>query len=154
MDRYDRHILSLLQRDASLPLKTLAETVNLSSTPCWKRVKRLSEQGIITGRVALLDPDKLGLGLSVFVQIKTQRHDNAWLEHFATTVTAFDEVMEFYRMSGEWDYLLRVVVRDIGAYDAFYKRLINSIEGLSNISSSFAMERIKATTALPLHEPS
>ncbi|AIZ32035.1 Lrp/AsnC family transcriptional regulator [Pseudomonas sp. K1(2024)] len=150
MDSFDQHILTLLQRDASLSLKDLAEAVNLTTTPCWKRVKRLEDEGYIRGRVALLDPQRLNLGLSVFVQLKTQRHDSAWLEDFARTVTAFEEVMEFYRMSGDWDYMLRVVVSDIAAYDRFYKRLITCTEGLSNITSSFAMEQIKYTTAFPV----
>lgn len=150
LDRFDRHILHLLQRDASLSIKDLAEAVNLSSTPCWRRVKRLTESGLIRGRVALLDAEQLGLGLSVFVQIKTQRHDKRWLEDFAATVMRFEEVVEFYRMSGEWDYMLRVVVGDITAYDAFYKKLIDSTEGLTDISSNFAMEQIKYTTALPI----
>jgi Lrp/AsnC family transcriptional regulator len=150
MDNFDRHILSILQRDASVPLKELAEAVNLSTTPCWKRVKKLEDEGYIRGKVVLLDPARLGLGLSVFVQLKTQRHDNAWLERFAENVVRFEEVMEFYRMSGEWDYMLRVVVSDIAAYDRFYKKLITSTEGLSDITSSFSMEQIKYTTALPL----
>ncbi|PSJ48492.1 transcriptional regulator [Zobellella taiwanensis] len=150
MDSFDRHILALLQQDATLALKDLAEAVNLSTTPCWKRVKRLEEEGYIRARVALLDGERLGLGLSVFVQIKTQRHDSRWLASFAETVTAFEEVVEFYRMSGDWDYMLRVVVADINAYDRFYKKLITSTEGLSDITSSFAMEQIKYSTALPL----
>ncbi|MBV1789713.1 Lrp/AsnC family transcriptional regulator [Marinobacterium sp. D7] len=150
MDNFDRHILSILQRDATIALKDLAEAVNLSTTPCWKRVKRLEEDGYIKARVALLDQDRLGLGLSVFVQIKTKHHDSDWLERFAATASRFDEVVEFYRMSGEWDYLLRVVVSDIAAYDRFYKKLIGSIDGLADISSNFAMEQIKYTTALPL----
>ena len=101
--------------------------------------------------MALLDAERLGLGLSVFVQLKTQRHDSAWLDAFASTVTAFEEVMEFYRMSGDWDYLLRVVVSDVAAYDRFYKKLITCTDGLSNITSSFAMEQIKYTTALPVN---
>ncbi len=150
MDAFDRQILALLQRDASLPLKDLAEAVNLSTTPCWKRVRRLEDAGYIRSRVTLLDPERLGLGLTVFVQLKTQRHDSAWLEKFAATVMRFEEVLEFYRMAGEWDYMLRVVVGDIAAYDRFYKKLITSTEGLTNITSSFAMEQIKYTTALPL----
>ncbi|THF55368.1 Lrp/AsnC family transcriptional regulator [Pseudothauera rhizosphaerae] len=150
MDRFDRHILTLLQRDASMPLKDLAEAVSLSTTPCWKRVKKLEEDGYIRARVALLDPVRLGLGLSVFVHLKTARHESAWLERFAATVVQFEEVVEFYRMSGEWDYLLRVVVSDIAAYDRFYKKLIESTDGLSDISSNFAMEQMKYTTALPI----
>lgn len=150
MDSFDHHILTVLQRDASISLKDLAETVNLSITPCWKRLRKLEETGYIRAKVVLLDPVRLGLGLSVFVQLKTQHHDSDWLETFAGTVTKFEEVVEFYRMSGEWDYMLRVVVSDIAAYDRFYKKLINSTAGLSNITSSFAMEQIKYTTALPL----
>ena len=150
MDSFDRHILSLLQRDASMPLKDLAEAVNLSTTPCWKRVKKLEEAGFIKSKVVLLDAEKLGLGLSVFVQLKTQRHDSLWLERFAQTVMQFEEVMEFYRMAGEWDYMLRLVVHDMAAYDRFYKKLISSTEGLSTITSSFSMEQLKYTTALPL----
>lgn len=150
MDSFDRHILSLLQRDASMPLKDLAEAVNLSTTPCWKRVKKLEEAGFIKAKVVLLDAEKLGLGLSVFVQLKTQRHDSQWLEQFAQTVMQFEEVMEFYRMAGEWDYMLRLVVHDMAAYDRFYKKLISSTEGLSTITSSFSMEQLKYTTALPL----
>lgn len=150
MDSFDRHILSLLQRDADMPIKDLAEAVNLSTTPCWKRIKKLEKEGYIRAKVALLDPVLLGLGLSVLVQVKTQRHDKVWLDIFAKTVSQFEEVMAFYRMSGEWDYMLRVVVSDIAAYDTFYKKLITSVDGLSNITSSFAMEQIKYTTALPL----
>lgn len=150
LDGFDRHILFLLQRDASMSIRELADAVNLSNTPCWKRVKRLRVDGYICGQVTLLDPEKLDLGLSVFVQIKTQRHDRRWLDAFADTVTQFEEVMEFYRMSGEWDYMLRVVVGDIAAYDAFYKKLINSTEGLTDVSSNFAMEQIKYSTALPI----
>ncbi|PKM18564.1 MAG: transcriptional regulator [Gammaproteobacteria bacterium HGW-Gammaproteobacteria-15] len=150
MDNFDHQILTILQRDASIALKDLAEAVNLTSTPCWKRVKKLEDEGYIRSRVALLDAERVGLGLSVFVQIKTQRHESGWLEKFARTVSQFDEVMEFYRMSGEWDYMLRVVVSDIAAYDRFYKKLIGSTEGLVDISSNFAMEQIKYTTALPL----
>lgn len=150
LDSFDRQLLFLLQRDASLSIRELAEAVNLSNTPCWKRVKRLQRDGYIRGQVTLLDPEKLELGLSVFVQIKTQRHDHRWLETFADTVTQFEEVMEFYRMSGEWDYMLRVVVRDIAAFDAFYKKLINSTDGLTDVSSNFAMEQIKYSTALPI----
>lgn len=150
MDNFDRQILSLLQRDASIALKDLAEAVSLTSTPCWKRVKKLEEEGYIRCKVALLDPERVGLGISVFVQVKTQRHESVWLEKFATTITQFEEVMEFYRMSGEWDYMLRVVVSDIASYDRFYKKLIASTDGLVDISSNFAMEQIKYTTALPI----
>ncbi len=150
MDLKDRQILNLLQQDCSLSLQALAEQVNLSPTPCWKRIKRLEEAGVIRARVALLDACKVNLGVSVFVHIKTQHHDSQWLENFASKVTELKEVVECYRMAGEWDYLLRVVVADIQAFDKFYKVLVNKVEGISNVTSSFAMEEIKNTTRLPL----
>ncbi len=150
MDELDRRILRILQQDASISVTELAEQVNLSVTPCWKRIKRFQETGIIKSRVALLDAHKLALGVSVFVHLKTQQHDNAWLAHFSEQITAFEEVVECYRMAGEWDYLLRVVVSDIEAFDRFYKRMVKQIDGLSDVTSSFAMEEIKYTTRLPI----
>ena len=150
MDGFDRKILNCLQRDAALPLSEIAEQVGLSSTPCWRRVQNLEKSGIIAGRVAILDPAKLNVGVTVFVVVKTGQHSQEWLEAFARHVDSIEEVMEFYRMSGDVDYMLRVVVPDIAAYDAVYKRLIG-IGGLSDVSSTFAMERIKYTTALPLN---
>lgn len=149
LDATDRRILRELQADATLPLAELAERAGLSQTPCWKRVKRLTEEGYVRARVALLDRDRLDLGLVVFVAIRTNRHDQDWLDAFAKGAAALPEVTEFYRLSGETDYLLKVVVRDIAAYDAFYKRLIATAP-LADVSSSFAMEEIKATTALPI----
>ena len=145
----DRKILALLQEDVSQPVAAIAERVGLSPSPCWRRIQKLEEDGYIRGRVAVLDPDKLNVGVTVFVAVRTSQHDLAWLETFATAVRDFPEVVEFYRMSGDIDYLLRVVVPDIAAYDAFYKRLIQRVT-LSDVSSSFAMETIKYTTALPL----
>lgn len=150
MDQKDRQILDILQHDCSISLNNLAEQVNLSPTPCWKRIKRLEEAGVIKSRVALLDASKVNLGVSVFVHIKTQNHDSQWLENFALKVTELKEVVECYRMAGEWDYLLRVVVADIQAFDQFYKVLVNRVDGISNVTSSFAMEEIKNTTRLPL----
>ena len=150
MDTTDRKILHLLQQDSTMSLSELAEQVNLSSTPCWKRVKKLQDEGIIKSRVALIDAHKVDLGVSVFVHIKTQQHDKVWLQNFAKQIMAFDEVMECYRMAGEWDYLLRVVAKDIAAFDRFYKRLVSKVDGLSDVSSSFAMEEIKYTTQLPI----
>ncbi|MBI1406251.1 MAG: winged helix-turn-helix transcriptional regulator [Caulobacter sp.] len=149
LDAIDRRILRELQVDASLPIAELAERAGLTQTPCWKRVKRLTEAGVIERRVALLDRDQLDLGLVVFVQVRAGRHDEAWLSQFARGVAALPEVVEFYRMSGEIDYLLKVIVRDIAAYDRFYKRLI-AVGSMGDVSSSFAMEQIKFTTALPL----
>jgi Lrp/AsnC family transcriptional regulator len=149
LDQIDRRILRELQADATVPIAELAERAGLSQTPCWKRVKRLTDAGIIQRRVAILDRDQLDLGLVVFVAVRTSRHDEEWLNAFAKGASALPEVVEFFRLSGETDYLLKVVVKDIAAYDAFYKRLIAAAP-LSDVSSSFAMEQIKFTTALPL----
>ena len=149
LDRIDRKILTCLQRDATLPVAEIAERVGLSTTPCWRRIQRLERDGVIAGRVALLDPDKLNLGVTVFVHIRTAQHNAAWLEKFAAAVAAIPEIVELYRMSGDIDYLMRVVVPDIAGYDAIYQRLIAAVE-LSDVSSTFAMERIKHTTALPV----
>lgn len=149
MDATDRQILEILQRDTTMPLAEIARRVGLSSTPCWRRIQKLEEAKIIRARVALLDSQKINAGVTVFVSIRTSKHNDDWLGRFAKIVNEMPEVVEFYRMSGEIDYLLRVVVPDIAAYDAFYKRLIADIE-LDDVSSSFAMEQIKYTTALPL----
>lgn len=149
MDETDRQILACLQTDATMPVAEIARRVGLSSTPCWRRIQKLEEAKIIRGRVALLDPKKMNVGVTVFVFVRTSRHSLEWLEAFAKAVDEMPEVVEFYRMSGDVDYLLRVVVPDIDAYDRFYRRLISRIE-LSDVSSSFAMEQIKSTTALPL----
>ena len=150
MDDIDSKILHLLQRDASLSVTEIAERINLSTTPCWRRIQNLEKSGVIKNRVALLDRAKVNLGITVFVRLKTARHDAAWLESFAQKLDGMDEVQEFYRMSGDVDYLLKVVAPDIAGFDAFYKRLID-VPGLTDVSSNFAMEEIKYTTALPLH---
>jgi Lrp/AsnC family transcriptional regulator len=149
MDAIDRKILSVVQEDASLSVAEIGQRVGLSSTPCWKRLQKLEAEGVITGRVALIDPDKIGLGITVFVSIETGDHSQDWLKTFAELVSAMPEVMEFYRMAGDVDYMLRVVVRDMQSYDTFYKKLIAAIP-LKNVTSRFAMERIKSTTALPI----
>jgi Lrp/AsnC family transcriptional regulator len=149
MDAIDRKILSVLQEDASLSVAEIGNRVGLSSTPCWKRIQRLEAEGVITRRVALIDPVKIGLGITVFVSVETGDHSQAWLARFAETVGAMPEVMEFYRMAGDVDYMLRVAVADIAGYDAFYKKLIGTVP-LKNVTSRFAMERIKSTTALPI----
>ncbi len=149
MDATDRQILEILQRDATMPLAEIARRVGLSSTPCWRRIQKLEEAKVIRGRVAILDSAKINAGVTVFVSIRTSQHNEEWLLRFSRIVSEMPEVVEFYRMSGEIDYLLRVVIPDIAAYDAFYKRLIADIE-LDDVSSSFAMEQIKYTTALPL----
>jgi Lrp/AsnC family transcriptional regulator len=149
MDRIDRKILSLLQVDATLSLADVAEQVNLSPTPCWRRVQRLERDGVIRGRVALLDAAKLNVGVTVFVRLKTDRHDKEWLDDFANRIASIPEVVEIYRMSGDIDYILKVVVPDIAAYDVVYKRMIAAVS-FADVSSNFAMECIKETTALPL----
>lgn len=150
LDAVDKAILALLQADSSLSLQQISEQVHLSSTPCWRRIQRLEQQGYIQRRVALLNPAKLNVGVTVFVSVRTHEHNEAWMKHFSAVVTAIPEIVEFYRMSGDVDYLLRVVVPDIKAYDAVYQRLIREVK-LADVSSSFAMEQIKYTTALPLN---
>ena len=149
MDAIDRKILAVVQEDASLSVAEIGSRVGLSSTPCWKRIQRLEADGVITKRVALIDPAKIGLGITVFVSIETGDHSQDWLARFADVVGAMPEVMEFYRMAGDVDYMLRVVVTDIQGYDSFYKRLIAAVP-LKNVTSRFAMEKIKSTTALPI----
>ncbi len=149
MDAIDRKILTEVQNDSSLSVAEIGSRVGLSSTPCWKRIQRLEADGVITRRVALVDPDKIGLGITVFVSVETGDHSEDWLRQFAETIGAMPEVMEFYRMAGDVDYMLRVVVPDIAGYDTFYKKLIAAVP-LKNVTSRFAMERIKSTTALPI----
>ena len=151
MDAIDRKILAVVQQDASLSVADIGQKVGLSSTPCWKRLQRLEADGVITRRVALIDPDKVGLGITVFVSVETGDHSQDWLAKFADVVNAMPEVMEFYRMAGDVDYVLRVVVHDMQSYDTFYKKLIATVP-LKNVTSRFAMERIKSTTALPIAE--
>jgi len=150
MDATDLKILAILQEDASLPVAEVANRVNLSQTPCWRRIQRLEENGIIARRVALADPDKIGFGLSVFVEIETGDHSAGWLDGFAATVLGMPEVMEVYRMAGDVDYLLRIAVTSMADYDRFYRQLIASVP-LKNVTSRFAMERVKFTTAYPVH---
>ena len=149
MDRTDLRILAILQEDASLPVAEVAARVNLSQTPCWRRIQRLEAQGVIERRVAILNPEAVGFGISVFVEIEAADHSPQWLEHFAEAVSALPEVMEVYRMAGDVDYLLRVAVGSMAEYDAFYRRLIAEVP-LKNVTSRFAMERVKSTTAYPL----
>lgn len=149
MDRLDRKILRLLQENATLAVADIAKKVGLSTTPCWRRIQKLEEEGVIRRRVAILDPVKINAKVTVFVSIRTVAHSIEWLKRFSEVVQEFPEVVEFYRMSGDVDYLFRVVVPDIAAYDAFYKKLIAKIE-IRDVSSSFAMEQIKYTTEMPL----
>lgn len=149
LDPTDRRLLALLQEDSTISIADLAERVSLSPTPCWKRVKRLERVGLIRSRVALLDRASLGLDVTVFVAVRTTQHSDEWLQTFAEGVARIPEVVEFYRMSGEVDYLLKVVARDIADYDRIYRKLIK-VAPLHDVSSSFAMQEIKSTTALPL----
>src|ERR1700754_2565908 len=149
LDAIDRKILMVLQEDASLSVAEIGDRVGLSSTPCWKRIQRLEADGVLLGRVARGDQNKIGLGISVFVSVESSDHSEAWLKKFADAVSAMPEVMEFYRMAGDVDYMLRVVVADMQAYDIFYKKLISAVP-LKNVTSRFAMEKIKSVTALPV----
>ena len=149
-DDVNLQLLALLQKDVSLSIEELAEKVGLTKTPCWRRVQQLEKSGVIKKKVALLDGEYLDLGVSVFVQVKTSKHNSLWLNQFAETVASFQEVADFYRMSGDYDYLLRVIVKDIAAYDDFYKRFIKATS-LTDVTSNFAMEEIKSSTELPLN---
>lgn len=149
LDAIDRKILTVLQEDASLSVAEIGDRVGLSSTPCWKRIQRLEADGIILRRVALVDQNKIGLGISVFVSVESGDHSDVWLKKFADAISAMPEVMELYRMAGDVDYMLRVVVADMASYDLFYKKLISSV-ALKNVTSRFAMEKIKSVTALPV----
>jgi len=148
LDKIDREILRLITEDASLSLADIAGKVGLTPTPCWKRIRRMEQAGIILRRVAVLDPAKIGLPVSVFVAVETADHSAAWLEKFHTVVDTMPEIVDAWRMSGDVDYLLHVVVPDIAAYDGFYRRLIGAVS-LRNVSSRFAMERMK-NAALPI----
>jgi Lrp/AsnC family transcriptional regulator len=149
LDKTDLRILALLQRDCTTPVAEIGRAVGLSTTPCWRRIQKLEQEGVIERRVALLDPQRLGVGVTVFVFITAGQHSEDWLARFHAAIEELPEVVEFYRMSGQVDYLLRVVVPDIQHYDQVYKKLIAKVE-CKDISSSFAMEQIKFTTELPL----
>lgn len=150
MDRLDRMILTILQEDATIPVAEIGRRVGLSTTPCWRRIQKMEEDGVIKGRVAVLDPSKVNAKVTVFVFITTNQHNEDWLTRFARVIAEFPEVVEFYRMSGQIDYLLKVVVPDIEAYDSFYKKLVSRID-IMDVSSAFAMEPIKNVTTLPLN---
>jgi Lrp/AsnC family transcriptional regulator len=149
MDRLDRMILTILQEDAAVPVAEIGRRVGLSTTPCWRRIQKMEEEGVIKARVAVLDPKKVNAKVTVFVSITTNQHNEDWLTRFAKVISDFPEVVGFYRMSGQIDYLLKVVVPDIEAYDVFYKKLVSKID-IMDVSSAFAMETIKNETALPL----
>ena len=149
MDRLDRMILTILQEDTTVPVAEIGRRVGLSTTPCWRRIQKMEEDGVITARVAILDPAKVNAKVTVFVSVTTNQHNDDWLTRFTRIVGEFPEVVEFYRMSGQVDYLMKVVVPDIEAYDTFYQKLVARID-ITDVSSAFAMGRIKDTTALPL----
>ena len=151
LDKTDRIILSILQNDSTASLNDLAESVNLTTTPCWKRIKRLEDEGIISKRVALLNPEKLGLLFTAFVLLKTNDHSHEWYKNFVESVSIFPEIIEFYRMAGEYDYMMKVQVEDMKRFDSFYKKLVTSVPGIANVTSTFAMESLKYTTALPIN---
>ena len=148
-DENDRRILRLLQRDATQSLETLAAKLSLSTNACWRRIKRMQETGIITARVALVDPEKVGLGMTVFVAVRTQDHSAEWLSAFGKATSAIPEVTEFYRLAGDTDYMIKLVVRDVGDYDRVYKKLISAVP-IADVSASFAMETLKNETAIPV----
>ena len=150
LDLKDKMILKMLQNDASISVADLAENLNLTVSPCWKRLKRLEDENYITKRVALLNPEKLGLTFTAFVNIKTKNHSHEWFLNFVEIMTGYSEVVDFYRVAGEYDYIIKVIVKDITAFDRFYKKLVNSIDGLTDVTSYFAMEILKSTTQLPI----
>ena len=149
IDAIDRKILRVLQENASLSVADIGERVGLSSTPCWKRIQRMEQDGVIIGKVALVDQVKIGLGVTVFVSVESSDHSQQWLTTFASAVSAMPEVLELYRMAGDVDYMLRVVVSDMQSYDIFYKKLISAV-ALKNVTSRFAMVKIKSVTVLPV----
>jgi Lrp/AsnC family transcriptional regulator len=148
MDSIDRKLLSLLQDDASIPLQDMATRVGLSVNPCWRRIKRMESEGIIRARVALLDPEKLGLNVTAFVRIKIREHSPDWVKRFAVAVKSIPEIAECHRIGGDIDYLLKVIVADIAGYDRVYKRLIARVPSLADVSALFSMERITYTTKI------
>ena len=149
LDRTDRKILAIMQEDSTLAVADIATRVGLSQTPCWRRIQRLRADGVIERTVSLVHPEAVGLGLTVFVTIEALDHSPEWLDRFTAAVSAMPEVMEVHRMAGDIDYLLRVAVADMAAFDAFYRELIKAVP-LKNVSSHFAMERVKASTAYPI----
>ncbi len=150
LDRIDREILRLIMQDSARSLAEIAQEVGLTPTPCWKRIRRMEEAGVITGRVALVDPALVGLPISVFVAVETGDHSGDWIARFAEAVASLPEIVECWRLGGDVDYLLRVVVPDMAGYDAFYRRFVAAVPSLRKVTGRFAMERVKSTTALPI----
>ncbi|MEC9243358.1 MAG: Lrp/AsnC family transcriptional regulator [Pseudomonadota bacterium] len=149
IDQFDRRILRVLQRDASLSQRDLAEKVGLSQNACWRRLKSLEERGVIRGRTLQVDRNKLGLGLVVFVMVKTRHHSTAWLQTFRQHVSSIPEIVDFFRIGGDYDYMLRIVTTDMESYDSVYQRLIQKVE-LESVTSYFAMEAIEERRPLPI----
>ena len=149
LDRFDKRILEIIQRTGDLPLAEIAERVGLSKNPCWRRIQKMQESGLIRKKVALLDASSLNVGVTVFVNVRTNQHTADWLQQFSSAVADIPEIVELYRMSGDVDYILKVVVPDVAAFDRVYKALISRVD-LFDVSSYFAMEELKNTTALPL----
>jgi len=149
IDDTDRKILKILQADSTVSLETIADKLSVSVNTCWRRVRRLEESGIIQARVAICDPEKLGVAQTVFVAIRTRDHSSAWLQKSAKVIAAIPEVIEFYRMAGDVDYLLKIAVSSVADYDRVYKSLISKIE-VADVSATFAMECLKNTTELPV----
>ncbi len=150
LDRIDRQILTLMQEDASLPIQKVAERVGLSVNPCWRRIRQLEAAGVIEGRVALVNPEKVGLGLTVFVRVKTREHSADWARRLNEVIAAMPEIQECHRIGGDVDYLLKVVVEDMAGYDRTYKDIIARLPSLADVSALFSMERLKSATALPI----
>ncbi|OBX17882.1 transcriptional regulator [Erythrobacter sp. QSSC1-22B] len=149
MDENDRAILRLLQNDVTLSMEALAARLSMSANTVWRRIKRLQTDGVIARRVALVDPAKVGLDLTVFVTVRTTDHSSEWLEQFGSATQAMPEIMEFYRLAGDTDYLIKLMIRDVADYDRVYKKLIASVP-IADVTASFAMETIKNQTALPV----
>lgn len=149
IDPTDRRILHQMQQDADISIESLGERIGLSRNACWRRIRALQDQGIIKARVALLDANKLNLGLTVFIQMRTDRHDTNWMEKFAAATRSLPEILGVYRMTGDLDYLVKAKVADVAAYDRLYRRLVSKVS-ISDVTASFVMEEIKETTALPV----
>ena len=150
LDRIDRQILTLMQDDASLSIQAIADQVGLSVNPCWRRIRQMEAAGVIQGRVALVNPEKVGLGLTVYVRVKTREHSADWARRLNEVIVAMPEILECHRIGGDVDYLLKVVVEDMAGYDRTYKELIARLPSLADVSALFSMERLKFATALPI----
>ena len=150
LDKIDRHILALVQADSSLPIQQIADKVGLSVNPCWRRIRQMEEAGVIQARVALVDPEKVGLGLTVYVRVKTSQHSADWAKRLNEVIAAMPEILECHRIGGDVDYLLKVVVEDMAGYDRTYKEFISRLPSLADVSALFSMERLKSATALPI----